>query len=65
MNDGYEVRADINSLASKLNYYPSIIAQIESEEAYEKGIIDIEVGTYYRPFSDEYAIESLEEDRRS
>ena len=61
MNDGYEVRADINSLASRLNYYPSIIAQIESEEAYEKGIIDIEVGTYYRPFSDEYAIESLEE----
>ncbi|WP_332647974.1 cell division protein FtsQ/DivIB [Lysinibacillus sp. 54212] len=54
MNDGYEVRADISSLASKLNYYPSIVAQIESEETYEKGIIDIEVGSYYRPYSDEY-----------
>lgn len=56
MNDGYEVRAEVNSLAEKLNYYPSIIAQIENEDAFEKGIIDIEVGSYYRPFSEEYAI---------
>ncbi|MEO4053616.1 FtsQ-type POTRA domain-containing protein [Solibacillus sp. CAU 1738] len=55
MNDGYEVRAEITTLASKLNYYPSIIAQIESTEGYEKGIIDIEVGSYYRSYSDEYA----------
>ena len=49
----------LHRLASKLNYYPSIIAQIENEEAFEKGIIDIEVGSYYRPFSDEYtAMES-------
>lgn len=61
MNDGYEVRADIPSLSSKLNYYPSIVAQIESEEGFEKGIIDIEVGTYYRPFSDEYALQDGEE----
>lgn len=54
MNDGYEVRAEITSLAKKLNYYPSIVAQIEESENLEKGIIDIEVGTYYRPFSDEY-----------
>lgn len=57
MNNGYEVRADANTLAEKLNYYPSIIAQIENEETFEKGIIDIEVGSYYRPFSDEYSIE--------
>ena len=57
MNDGYEVRAEANSLAEKLNYYPSIIAQIENEESFEKGIIDIEVGSYYRPFSDEYSLQ--------
>lgn len=61
MNDGYEVRADANSLAEKLNYYPSIIAQIESEESFEKGIVDIEVGSYYRPFSDEYSLEETSE----
>lgn len=56
MNDGYEVRADANTLGEKLNYYPSIIAQIEQQEVFEKGIIDIEVGSYYRPFSDEYTL---------
>ncbi|WP_431029394.1 cell division protein FtsQ/DivIB [Lysinibacillus sp. LZ02] len=62
MNDGYEVRADITSLASKLNYYPSIIAQIENEEQFEKGIIDIEVGSYYRPYTEEYTAINFEED---
>ena len=61
MNDGYEVRAEITSLAEKLNYYPSIIAQIESQEQYEKGIIDIEVGSYYRPYSEEYEVIGIEE----
>lgn len=61
MNDGYEVRAEIISLAGKLNYYPSIIAQIEQEERFEKGIIDIEVGTYYRPYTEEY-VSKLEEE---
>lgn len=56
MNDGYEVRADANTLGEKLNYYPSIIAQIEQQEVFEKGVIDIEVGTYFRPFSDEYTL---------
>lgn len=62
MNDGYEVRAEISSFADKLNYYPSIVAQIEKEEVFEKGIIDIEVGSYYRPFSGEYNSLTLEED---
>ena len=64
MNDGYEVRGEISSFAKKMNYYPSIIAQIEQNESFEKGIIDIEVGSYYRPFSGEYnnlAIDSLED----
>lgn len=51
MNDGYEVRAVIQTLAEKLNYYPSIVAQIAN---LEKGVIDLEVGSYYRPFNDEY-----------
>lgn len=55
MNDGYEVRAEITSLAKKLNYYPSIVAQIEGAGQFEKGIIDIEVGSYYKSYQDEYA----------
>jgi len=51
MNDGYEVRAIIQSLADKLNYYPSIVVQIAN---LEKGVIDLEVGSYYRPFNEEY-----------
>lgn len=56
MNDGYEVRAEITSLAEKLKYYPAIVAQIESTGEYEKGIIDIEVGSYYKPYSEEYKV---------
>lgn len=55
MNDGYEVRAEVTTLAEKLNYYPSIVAQIESTGSDEKGIIDIEVGSYYKSYKDEYA----------
>ncbi|MFC7685507.1 cell division protein FtsQ/DivIB [Ureibacillus sp. GCM10028918] len=55
MNDGYEVRAEVTTLAEKLNYYPSIVAQIESAGSNEKGIIDIEVGSYYKSYQDEYA----------
>lgn len=54
MNDGYEIRADITTLAEKINYYPSIIAQIESADQPAKGIIDIEVGTYYQSYENEY-----------
>lgn len=54
MNDGYEVRAEISSLAEKLKYYPSIVSQIESQDEFEKGIIDIEVGSYYKPYSEVY-----------
>lgn len=56
MNDGYEVRAEITSLAEKLKYYPAIVAQIENTGEHEKGIIDIEVGSYYKPYSEEYKV---------
>ena len=55
MNDGYEVRAEVTTLAEKLNYYPSIVAQIESAGGNGKGVIDIEVGSYYKSYQDEYA----------
>lgn len=51
MNDGFEVRATIPSLASKLKYYPSIISQVKKGE---KGVIDLEVGTFYRSYKKEY-----------
>lgn len=61
MNDGYEVRAEITSLSEKLNYYPSIVAQIENAAEYEKGIIDIEVGTFYRSYTEEYSFKNSED----
>ncbi|MEG0260702.1 MAG: FtsQ-type POTRA domain-containing protein [Lysinibacillus sp.] len=51
MNDGYEVRAIISTLANKMNYYPSMVVQLTEKE---KGIIDLEVGSFFRPFNDEY-----------
>jgi len=54
MNDGFEVRAEINTLAEKMKYYPAIVAQIENAVENEKGIIDIEVGSYFKPYSEEY-----------
>lgn len=54
MNDGFEVRAEINTLAEKMKYYPAIVAQIENAEENGKGIIDIEVGSYFKPYSEVY-----------
>ncbi|MBB4824019.1 cell division protein FtsQ [Sporosarcina luteola] len=51
MDDGYEVHADIPSFAEKMDYYPEITAQLSG---YEKGIIDMEVGTFFTPFSEAY-----------
>lgn len=62
MNDGYEIRADITTLAEKIKHYPSIIAQIESVDQPMKGIIDIEVGTYYQSYENEYGAMSITTD---
>ena len=51
MNDGYEVRAIISTLAEKLNYYPAMVAQIQH---LEKGIIDLEVGSSFKPYNRAY-----------
>ncbi len=57
MNDGFEVRASIPTLASKLKYYPSIISQVKKGE---KGVIDLEVGTFYRSYNSEYGTSQSE-----
>ncbi len=59
MDDGFEVRAFISTFAEKMAYYPDITAQLNS---YEKGIIDMEVGTFFTPFSKVYGLVEEEED---
>lgn len=53
MDDGFEVRAVISTFAEKMAYYPEITAQLTG---YEKGVIDMEVGTYFVPFSKMYGL---------
>ncbi|MBS4172428.1 cell division protein FtsQ/DivIB [Bacillus sp. FJAT-49736] len=47
MNDGYEVSATMRTFADKMVHYPSIITQLTPNV---KGIIDLEVGSYFKPF---------------
>lgn len=54
MTDGYEVRALIYEFAEKLNYYPSIVKQLADIDV--KGIIDLEVGSYFTSFDSEYGV---------
>lgn len=58
MDDGFEVRAFISTFAEKMAYYPDVTAQLNS---YEKGVIDIEVGTFFTPFSKVYGLIEEEE----
>ncbi|TAA68702.1 cell division protein FtsQ/DivIB [Planococcus salinarum] len=51
MTDGNEIRAKLNTLAEKLNYYPSLIAQLDEGQ---NGVFDMEVGITFRSFDDVY-----------
>ncbi len=51
MDDGYEVKAIIPTFAEKMAYYAEITAQLQE---HEKGVIDMEVGTYFTPYSKIY-----------
>ncbi|GKV67717.1 cell division protein DivIB [Sporosarcina sp. NCCP-2716] len=51
MDDGYEVHASLATLADKLSYYPDIVNELTGSE---KGVIDVEVGTYFTPYSKVY-----------
>ncbi|MEW9501390.1 cell division protein FtsQ/DivIB [Jeotgalibacillus marinus] len=47
MNDGFEVSAVIDTFAEKMAYYPSIVSELNPDE---KGIIDLEVGSYFKAY---------------
>ncbi|UOQ43133.1 cell division protein FtsQ/DivIB [Halobacillus salinarum] len=47
MSDGYEVVASIRNFSSKMPAYPSIVAQLSPKD---KGIIHIDVGTYFEKY---------------
>ncbi|MGD7043597.1 cell division protein FtsQ/DivIB [Jeotgalibacillus proteolyticus] len=51
MNDGFEVSAIIDTFAEKMEHYPSIITQLDPDV---KGIIDLEVGSYFRAYDTSY-----------
>lgn len=48
MNDGFEVSALINTFAEKMAHYPSIVSQLDKDI---KGVIDLEVGSYFRAYN--------------
>lgn len=47
MNDGMEIHATLKTFAEKMEYYPSLIKQLEPGQ---KGIIDIQVGMFFRSY---------------
>ncbi|MDQ0215244.1 cell division protein FtsQ [Oikeobacillus pervagus] len=47
MNDGFEVTATLRTFAEKMIYYPSIISQLDP---HVKGVIDLEVGSYFKAY---------------
>jgi cell division protein FtsQ len=47
MNDGFEVSATLRTFAEKMVHYPSIISQLDPSI---KGIIDLEVGSYFKAY---------------
>ncbi|WP_100330828.1 cell division protein FtsQ/DivIB [Bacillus xiapuensis] len=57
MNDGYEVSATLATFSEKMKYYPSIVSQLDPRV---KGVIHIEVGSYFKPYGSEKADEQEE-----
>ncbi|MFE8703625.1 cell division protein FtsQ/DivIB [Cytobacillus sp. FJAT-54145] len=61
MNDGFEVSASIRSFTEKMSHYPSIVSQLDPTQ---KGVIDLEVGSYFRAYESEGAEVDENEDER-
>lgn len=57
MDDGYEVKALLPTFADKMVYYSEIVSQLTGEE---KGVIDMEVGTFFTPYSQIYGVGASE-----
>ncbi|WP_210363736.1 cell division protein FtsQ/DivIB [Bacillus sp. REN3] len=54
MNDGFEVNASLRTFSEKMAHYPSIVNQLDPER---KGVIDLEVGSYFKAYEAEKAEE--------
>ena len=54
MNDGFEVNATLRTFSEKMAHYPSIVSQLDPEK---KGVIDLEVGSYFKAYEAEEAEE--------
>lgn len=50
MNDGFEVSATLRSFSEKMAHYPSIISQLDPGVS---GVIDLEVGSYFKAYGPE------------
>jgi cell division protein FtsQ len=58
MNDGNEVSASLRSFSKKMIHYPSIVSQLDPSQ---KGVIDLEVGSYFKSYKSEGVEKSEEE----
>lgn len=54
MNDGFEVNATLRTFTEKMAHYPSIVSQLDPSK---KGVIDLEVGSYFKAYEAEEAEE--------
>ena len=50
MNDGFEVSATLPTFSEKMKHYPAIISQLNPST---KGIIDLEVGSFFQSYQHE------------
>lgn len=60
MNDGFEVSATLRSFSEKMVHYPSIISQLDPNQ---KGIIDLEVGSYFKAYEMKVEESEVENDK--
>lgn len=61
MNDGFEVNASLRTFAEKMAHYPSIVSQLDPKI---KGVIDLEVGSYFKAYKVEGAEENEDENEQ-
>ncbi|MCJ8006181.1 cell division protein FtsQ/DivIB [Lederbergia wuyishanensis] len=61
MNDGFEISATITTLSTKMIHYPSIVSQLDPKV---KGVINLEVGSFFKAYDLEEEVKSEEEEER-
>ncbi|MDQ0198503.1 cell division protein FtsQ/DivIB [Neobacillus ginsengisoli] len=60
MNDGFEVSATLRTFSEKMVNYPSIISQLDPNK---KGVIDLEVGSYFKAYDPQGEDKQVEKDK--